>query len=28
LRTKARSLTLAYGVGISTLAGGLLALSH
>ncbi len=28
LRTKARSLTLAYGMGITTLAGGLLALSH
>jgi uncharacterized membrane protein YfcA len=28
LRAKARSLTLAYGVGLSTLAGGLLALSH
>ena len=28
LRTKDRSLTLAYGVGLSTLAGGLLALAH
>jgi uncharacterized membrane protein YfcA len=28
LRTRARSLTLAYGMGITTLAGGLLALSH
>jgi hypothetical protein len=28
LRTKARSLTLAYGVGLATLAGGLLALAH
>jgi len=28
LRAKARSLTLAYGLGITTLAGGLLALSH
>jgi len=28
LRTKDRSLTLAYGVGLSTIAGGLLALSH
>jgi uncharacterized membrane protein YfcA len=28
LRAKAHSLTLAYGLGISTLAGGLLALSH
>ena len=28
LRTKARSLTVAYAVGLSTLAGGLLALSH
>jgi uncharacterized membrane protein YfcA len=28
MRTRARSLTLAYGLGISTLAGGLLALSH
>ena len=28
LRTKARSLTLAYGMGITTLAGGLLAFSH
>jgi uncharacterized membrane protein YfcA len=28
LRTKAHSLTLAYGMGITTLAGGLLAFSH
>jgi uncharacterized membrane protein YfcA len=28
LRTKARSLTLAYGVGLASLAGGLLALAH
>jgi uncharacterized membrane protein YfcA len=28
LRTKARPLTLAYGVGLATLAGGLLALTH
>lgn len=28
LRTKARSLTLAYGMGITTLAGGLLAFAH
>ena len=28
MRARARSLTLAYGLGISTLAGGLLALSH
>ena len=28
LRTKARPLTLAYGAGMATLAGGLLALSH
>ena len=28
LRAKARSLTLAYGLGITTLAGGLLAISH
>jgi uncharacterized membrane protein YfcA len=28
LRTKARRLTLAYGAGMATLAGGLLALSH
>jgi uncharacterized membrane protein YfcA len=28
IRAKDRSLTLAYGVGLSTLAGGLLALSH
>jgi uncharacterized membrane protein YfcA len=28
LRAKARSLTLAYGMGITTLASGLLALSH
>jgi len=28
LRTKERSLTLAYGAGLATLAGGLLALSH
>lgn len=28
MRTKARSLTLAYGMGITTLAGGLLAFSH
>jgi uncharacterized membrane protein YfcA len=28
LRTKVRSLTLAYGMGITTLAGGLLAVSH
>ena len=28
LRTKARSLTLAYGMGLATLAGGLLAFAH
>jgi uncharacterized membrane protein YfcA len=28
LRTKTRSLTLAYGLGITTLAGGMLAISH
>jgi len=28
MRARARSLTLAYGLGISTLAGGLLALAH
>ncbi len=28
LRTKTRPLTLAYGAGLATLAGGLLAVSH